>query len=54
MIDMFGTAGGLIEIRAAALASHGFASYALPYFAYKDLPKGLQNLEAEYFRVWRQ
>ncbi|XP_033634166.1 acyl-coenzyme A amino acid N-acyltransferase 1-like [Asterias rubens] len=50
VIDMFGTAGGLIEIRAAALASHGFASYALPYFAYKDLPKGLQNLEAEYFR----
>ncbi|XP_071788266.1 acyl-coenzyme A amino acid N-acyltransferase 1-like [Asterias amurensis] len=50
VIDMFGTAGGLIEIRAAALASHEFASYALPYFAYKDLPKGLQNLEAEYFR----
>ncbi|XP_033635544.1 acyl-coenzyme A amino acid N-acyltransferase 1-like [Asterias rubens] len=50
VIDMFGTAGGLIEIRAAALASHGFASYALPYFAYKDLPTFLWNRDAEYFR----
>ena len=54
VIDMFGTSGGLIEMRAAMLASHGFACYALPYFNYRDLPKELWMLEAEYFRVWRQ
>ncbi|XP_033637066.1 acyl-coenzyme A amino acid N-acyltransferase 1-like [Asterias rubens] len=50
VIDMFGTSGGLIEMRAAMLASHGFACYALPYFNYRDLPKELWMLEAEYFR----
>jgi pimeloyl-ACP methyl ester carboxylesterase len=48
VIDMFGTAGGLIEMRAALLASHGFAALALAYFDFDDLPKGI-NLDLEYF-----
>ena len=32
--------------RAALLASHGFAVYALPYWNYKSVPK---NIEIEYF-----
>ena len=38
VIDMFGGSGGLIEFRAALLASRGFAALALAYFNYKDLP----------------
>ncbi len=48
VIDMFGTAGGLIEFRAALLASHGFAALALAYFGYDDLPAGIE-LNLEYF-----
>ena len=53
---MFGGAGGIIEFRAALLASQGFAALALPYFNYEDLPqeKGLGLiLELEYFEVTR-
>ena len=46
---MFGTAGGLAEPRAALLASHGFLTYALPFFAYDDLPQDLEKIEIEYF-----
>ncbi|XP_065072203.1 bile acid-CoA:amino acid N-acyltransferase-like [Rhopilema esculentum] len=49
VIDMFGTHGGLIESRAAILASHGFVTFALAYFGYKDLPKSPNNLDLEYF-----
>jgi len=31
------------------LASHGFATYALPYFSYDDLPRDANNLDIEYF-----
>ena len=48
VIDMFGGAGGLMEFRAALLASHGFAVLALAYFAYDNLPQNLQ-LNLEYF-----
>ena len=48
---MFGTAGGLMEFRAALLASRGFASYALPIFAYEDLPESMLNVDFEYFEV---
>ena len=54
VIDMFGVVGGIVEFRAALLASRGFAALALPYFNYEDLPqaKGLYvNLELEYFEV---
>ncbi len=50
VIDMFGTAGGLVEFRAALLASRGFTTLALAYFGYDDLPKGLQ-IDSEYFEV---
>ena len=46
---MFGTGGGLIEIKAALLASHGFAALALAYFAYDDLPKSIDDIDFEYF-----
>ena len=54
MIDIFGGAGGIIELRAALLASHGFAALALPYFNYDDLPKMKDlgfSLDLEYFEV---
>ncbi|XP_041436562.1 acyl-coenzyme A amino acid N-acyltransferase 1 isoform X2 [Xenopus laevis] len=49
VIDMFGGFGGLMEFRSSLLASRGFASLALAYFAYDDLPKQLDVLELEYF-----
>ncbi|XP_053387306.1 uncharacterized protein LOC123563546 [Mercenaria mercenaria] len=49
VIDMFGIAGSCIELRAALLASRGFASIALPYFMYDDLPRDIKDLEMEYF-----
>ena len=49
IIDLYGSDGGLVSNRAALLASHGFATYALPYFAYGDLPKDASNLDIEYF-----
>ena len=49
IIDLFGTAGGLIEFKASLLASHGFAALSLAYFAYDDLPKNLPYCDLEYF-----
>ncbi|XP_065072414.1 acyl-coenzyme A amino acid N-acyltransferase 2-like isoform X1 [Rhopilema esculentum] len=49
VIDMFGIYGDLIESRAAILASHGFVTFALAYFGYKDLPKSPNNIDLEYF-----
>ena len=51
VIDLFGTVGGITEYRSALLASRGFASLALPYFLYKDLPKHLFDLNLDYFLV---
>ena len=48
---MFGSAGGLMEIRASLLASHGFAVLALPFFKYEDLPAGLEEVTFDYFEV---
>lgn len=44
-----GANGGLVEFRAALLASNGFAAVALAYFLYDDLPTSLEKLELEYF-----
>ena len=44
-----GTAGGLLEFKAALLASHGFAALALAYVAYDDLPRTFDEVELEYF-----
>ncbi|XP_042218789.1 acyl-coenzyme A thioesterase 1-like isoform X4 [Homarus americanus] len=49
VIDMFGSAGGLLEYRSAQLASRGFASLALAFFAYDDLPKHLEEFNIAYF-----
>ncbi|KAL5008828.1 hypothetical protein ScPMuIL_014409 [Solemya velum] len=38
VIDLFGMIGGLVEFRAALLASRGFVVLALAYVGYKDLP----------------
>ena len=49
VLDLFGTAGGLIETRAALLASHGFMTLALAYFAYEDLQTHLDRIDLDYF-----
>ncbi|XP_042860645.1 acyl-coenzyme A thioesterase 1-like isoform X3 [Penaeus japonicus] len=49
VVDMFGTAGGLLEYRSAQLASRGIASLALAFFAYDDLPKSLEEFNISYF-----
>ncbi|XP_068410075.1 bile acid-CoA:amino acid N-acyltransferase-like [Eschrichtius robustus] len=49
VIDLFGGIGGLIEIRASLLASHGFAVLALAYCDYEDLPFRLEKVDLEYF-----
>ncbi|XP_053553781.1 acyl-coenzyme A thioesterase 1 [Bombina bombina] len=49
VIDMFGDDGGLVEYRSSLLASHGFASLALPYIAFEDLPPAMTELHLEYF-----
>ena len=48
---MFGGAGGIMEIRAALLASHGFAAMALPYFKYQDLTPNYEDIKFDYFEV---
>ncbi|XP_072272543.1 acyl-coenzyme A amino acid N-acyltransferase 1-like [Pyxicephalus adspersus] len=49
VIDLFGGFGGLIEFRSSLLASRGFATLALAYFAYDDLPKNFDHLDLRYF-----
>ena len=48
---MFGSTGGIVEFRAALLASRGFAVLALPFFLYEDLPKSTWDIDFEYFEV---
>ncbi|XP_062415376.1 acyl-coenzyme A thioesterase 6-like isoform X2 [Pungitius pungitius] len=47
MMDMWGVRGGLVEYRSAPLASHGYASRALQYFAAGELSSA--SKEFEYF-----
>ncbi|XP_063804014.1 acyl-coenzyme A thioesterase 1-like [Pseudophryne corroboree] len=49
VIDMFGDDGGMVEYRSSLLASRGFASLALPYFAFEDLPPTMTEFHLEYF-----
>ena len=51
VIDMFGGIGGLLETRAALLASRGFLTLALAYFNYKDLPVSFYDVPFTYFEV---
>ncbi|XP_069494870.1 acyl-coenzyme A thioesterase 5-like [Ambystoma mexicanum] len=49
VIDLFGDEGGLVEYRSSLLASRGFASLALPYFGFEDLPRMMKDFHLEYF-----
>ncbi|KAM3938321.1 acyl-coenzyme A amino acid N-acyltransferase 1-like [Leptodactylus fuscus] len=49
VVDMFGSAVGLLEFRSSLLASRGFASLALAYSGYDDLPKFLGTVDLKYF-----
>ncbi|NXF05345.1 ACOT5 thioesterase, partial [Smithornis capensis] len=49
IIDIHGLVGGLFEHRASLLANHGFATLALAYYQYEDLPQKLTELHLEYF-----
>ncbi|XP_038621623.1 putative acyl-coenzyme A thioesterase 6 [Tachyglossus aculeatus] len=49
VIDLFGTGGGLCEYRASLLSGHGFATLALAYFKFEDLPEEINDLDLEYF-----
>jgi dienelactone hydrolase len=44
-----GSEGGVPIPKAAWLASHGFAAFALAYFRYEDLPRDLAAIPLEYF-----
>ena len=49
VIDLIGSHGGLVEFKAALLASNGFAAFSLAYLLFENLPKILEDLELEYF-----
>ncbi|KAM5191923.1 acyl-coenzyme A amino acid N-acyltransferase 1-like [Mantella aurantiaca] len=49
VIDIYGWVEGLTEYKSSLLASRGFASLALAYFAYEDLPRILENMDLKYF-----
>lgn len=49
LVDMWGGGGGLLEYRSALLASRGYASLALEYFAPGELQSA--DLQLQYFEV---
>ncbi|XP_068111948.1 acyl-coenzyme A thioesterase 1-like [Hyperolius riggenbachi] len=49
VIEVQGTGGGLLEYKASLLASKGFATLALAYYNFEDLPKQMEDLQLEYF-----
>ena len=49
VITVGGSSGGLWEIPAALLASHGFVTLTLAYFGIAPLPSGLAEIPLEYF-----
>ncbi|KAL2102598.1 hypothetical protein ACEWY4_001766 [Coilia grayii] len=49
VLDMWGGGGGLVEYRAALLASHGFVTMALEYLSPEE--ERTPNLETEYFEI---
>ncbi|KAF2366219.1 BAAT/Acyl-CoA thioester hydrolase C-terminal [Trinorchestia longiramus] len=51
VVDMYGAAGGLRELRSAMLAARGFAVLSLAFFAYEDLvPDLTHTLDTAYFQ----
>ncbi|KAJ8358535.1 hypothetical protein SKAU_G00150600 [Synaphobranchus kaupii] len=53
VLDIWGMGGGLVEYRAALLASRGMASFALAYFGHKDIPGPIDaiNVGDDYFQA---
>uniref|UniRef100_A0A8B9XXN8 Acyl-coenzyme A thioesterase 4 n=1 Tax=Bos mutus grunniens TaxID=30521 RepID=A0A8B9XXN8_BOSMU len=49
IIDIYGIGGGLLEYRASLLAGHGFATLALAYYSFEDLPKKFDTIDLDYF-----
>ena len=49
VVDVFGSVGGVVEHRAALLASRGFITFALSYISCKHTPPVQTNIE--YFEV---
>jgi dienelactone hydrolase len=49
VITLGGSGGGLDWETAAALAGHGYAALALPYFGFEPLPRSLNSIPLEYF-----
>ncbi|KAL6092499.1 hypothetical protein STEG23_034189 [Scotinomys teguina] len=49
IIDVYGVGGGLLEYRASLMASHGFATLALAFYGFDDLPKDFNIIEVDYF-----
>ncbi|XP_040188237.1 acyl-coenzyme A thioesterase 1-like [Rana temporaria] len=49
VIEIQGTGGGLLEYKASLLANRGFATMALAYYNYEDLPKQIKDFRLEYF-----
>ncbi|OWF36219.1 acyl-coenzyme A amino acid N-acyltransferase 1-like [Mizuhopecten yessoensis] len=55
VLDLFGSAGGLLEFRASLLASRGFVVLALAFFGYKDLPNHFTEVKnLDYFKEGAQ
>lgn len=38
-----------MEYRASLLAGHGFATFALAYYNFEDLPKEIDSVDLDYF-----
>ena len=51
IIMLGGAEGGLNEIRAAVLASHGYATLALGYFGMENLPPQLNKIKLDYLET---
>ena len=49
VISLGGSGGGLSWETAGALAGHGYAALALPYFGFEPLPRSLNSIPLEYF-----
>ncbi|KAM8920857.1 acyl-coenzyme A thioesterase 1-like [Pelodytes ibericus] len=49
VVEVQGTGGGLLEYKASLLANRGFATLALAYYNYEDLPKQMKVFHLEYF-----
>ncbi|XP_038667667.1 peroxisomal succinyl-coenzyme A thioesterase-like isoform X1 [Scyliorhinus canicula] len=49
VLDMWGGGGGLVEYRAALLASRGFATLALAYLGHKGVPPSLQSFDPKLY-----